>query len=161
MLRSFLRLAAAVGLAALVAPAVPSAAPAPGLAYDEIVRVVVSATPPPPGNFQADYSAVMNPPAVATPTPAPRRGIGLGNIAKAVIGGGGIGDMAGSVAGDAASMAVENSLQNSLGGQFAALGGIMRGFLQPHLMHYAYYNGWERVDDVTANTATIRKCDIN
>jgi hypothetical protein len=27
-------------------------------------------------------------------------------------------------------------------------------------MRYAYYNGWERVDDVSMQTATIRKCDI-
>ena len=27
-------------------------------------------------------------------------------------------------------------------------------------MRYAYWNGWERVDDVTAQTATIRKCDV-
>jgi hypothetical protein len=27
-------------------------------------------------------------------------------------------------------------------------------------MRYAYYNGWERVDNVLLQTATIRKCDI-
>jgi hypothetical protein len=27
-------------------------------------------------------------------------------------------------------------------------------------MRYAYLNGWERVEDVTAQTATIRKCDV-
>jgi hypothetical protein len=164
MLRSLLRLSAAVALAALVSPLSPSAAPAPGLGYDEIVRVVVGATPPPPGSFDADAAALNSAAAAAaaaTPTPAPRkRGIGFGAIAGAVLGGGGIGSIGGAVAGDAASNAADNSLQQSLGPQFAALGASMRSFLQPHLMRYAYYNGWERVDDVSMQTATIRKCDI-
>jgi hypothetical protein len=163
MLRSLLRLGAAVALAALVSPLSPSAAPAPGLGYDEIVRVVVGATPPPPGNFQADVAALnaTAAAAAATPTPAPRkRGIGFGAIAGAVLGGGGAGSIGGAIAGDAASNAADNAMQQSLGTQFAALGASIRSFLQPHLMRYAYYNGWERVDDVSMQTATIRKCDI-
>jgi len=144
MVRSLLRVGAAVALAALVSPLSPSAAPAPGLAYDEIVRVVVGATPPPPGNFQADVASINSVASAATPTPAPRkRGIGFG-----------------AIAGDAISNSMDNALQQSLGTQFAALGASIRGFLQPHMMHYAYYNGWERVDDVSMQTATIRKCDI-
>jgi hypothetical protein len=160
MLRSLLRLSAAVALAALVSPLTPSAAPAPGVAYDEIVRVMVGATPPPPGNFQADVAALNSPQVAATPTPAPRRGIGFGAIAGAVLGGGGVGGVGGAIASDAASNAMSNALQQSLGTQFAALGASIRSFLQPHLMRYAYYNGWERVDDVSEQTATIRKCDI-
>jgi hypothetical protein len=161
MLRSFLRLSAAVALALLVSPLAPSAAPAPGVGYDEIVRVVVGATPPPPGNFQADLAAVNSAAAAPAATPAPRkRGIGLGAIAGAVLGGGGAGSIGGAVASDAVSDAMGNALQQSLGTQFAALGASIRSFLQPHVMHYAYYNGWERVDDVGAQTATIRKCDI-
>jgi hypothetical protein len=160
LLRSFLRVSAAAAIALLVSPLAPAAAPAPGVGYDEIVRIVVSATPPPPGNFQADVAA-LNAPSTAEATPAPRRrGIGLGAIAGAVLGGGGGGAIAGAVAGDVASNALDNAMQQSLGAQFAALGDSIRSFLQPHLMHYAYYNGWERVDDVAAQTATIRKCDI-
>jgi hypothetical protein len=55
---------------------------------------------------------------------------------------------------------MDNALEKSLGAQFASLGASIRSFLQPHLMRYAYYNGWERVDDVMQQTATIRKCDI-
>ena len=162
MIRSLLRVSAAAALAVLVSPLAPSAAPAPGLAYDEIVRVVAGATPPPPGNFQTDVSTMNSAAADAavTPSPAPRRKLGFGQIAGAVLGGGGIGNIGGAVAGDAVSNAAGNALQNSLSGQFAALGASMRAFLQPHLMHYAYYNGWERVDDVTTQTATIRKCEI-
>jgi hypothetical protein len=161
MFRSLLRVSAAAALAILVSPLTPSAAPAPGLAYDEIVHVVVGATPPPPGNFQNDVSAINSQAAnAATPSPAPRKRLGFGQIAGAVLGGGGVGNIGGAVAGDAVSNAAGNALQNSLGGQFAALGASMRAFLQPHLMRYAYYNGWERVDDVTQQTATIRKCDI-
>ena len=162
LLRSLLRATAAVAFAALIAPAVPSAAPPPGLAYDEIVRVVVNATPPPPGNFQADLAALTSPQAVAaSPTPAPRkRGIGIGAIAGALAGGG-VGGVAGAVAGDALSNAMDNAVQQSLGAQFGALAAMARGFLQPHLMRYAYLNGWERVDDVTGQTAVIRKCDAH
>jgi hypothetical protein len=160
MLRSLLRVSAAVALALLVSPLAPSAAPAPGLAYDEIVRIVISATPPPPGNFQADVAAI-NAPVAVTSTPAPRRrGIGIGALAGAVLAGGGAGSIAGSLASDAVSISMDNALQNSLGTQFAALGASIRSFLQPHLMRYAYYNGWERVDDIADQTATIRKCDI-
>lgn len=161
MLRSLLRLSGAVALAVLVSPYAPSAAPAPGIGYDEIVEVVVNATPPPPGNFQADVAALNSTAAAPTPTAAPRRrGIGLGAIAGAVLGGGGAGSIAGALAGDVASNALDNAVQQSLGAQFAALGASIRSFLKPHLMRYAYYNGWERVDDVSAQTATIRKCDI-
>jgi hypothetical protein len=161
LFRSLLRAAAAVAFAALLAPAVPSAAPPPGLAYDEIVRVVVNATPPPPGNFQADLAALTSAAVAASPTPAPKkRGISIGAIAGAIAGGGGAGGVAGAVAGDLVSNAMENAMQQSLGAQFGALAAMARGFLQPHLMRYAYLNGWERVEDVTAQTATIRKCDI-
>lgn len=161
MVRSLVRVLGALALAALVSSPAPSAAPAPGIAYDEIVHVVVGTTPPPPGNFQADFANINAPVATATQTPAPRkRGISLNGLAGAVLGGGGIGSLAGAVAGDAVSNAMDTAVQQSLGAQFGALGASIRGFLQPHLMHYAYYNGWERVDDVTTNTATIRKCDI-
>ena len=160
LLRSLLRVSAAVAFAALIAPAVPAAAPPPGLAYDEIVRVVVNATPPPPGNFQADLAALTSAAVAASPTPAPKkRGIGIGAIAGALAGGG-PGAVAGAVAGNAISNAMDNAVQQSLGAQFGALAALARGFLQPHLTRYAYLNGWERVEDVTAQTATIRKCSV-
>ena len=161
MIRSLTRLTGAIAIFALLSPAQPSAAPAPGLAYDEIVRVVINATPPPPGNFQNDLAAINTATAASTPTPAPKkRGIGLGSIASAVLGGGGAGAIVGAAAGDLVSNAMENAMEAQLGTQFAALGATIRGFLTPHLLHYSFYNGWERVDDVTAQTATIRKCDV-
>jgi hypothetical protein len=161
MLRSVMRASAALAFALLIAPAVPSAAPPPGIAYDEIVRVVVNATPPPPGNFQADLAALNSPQGLAaSPTPAPKkRGISLGNIAGVLAGGGNAGDVAGAVAGNVISNAVENAVMSSIGNQFAGLGDLARNFLTPHLMRYAYWNGWERVEDVSAQTAVIRKCD--
>ena len=161
MLRSLLCASAALAFAALVAPATAPAAPPPGLAYDEIVRVVVNATPPPPGDFQADLAALGSPQTVAaSPTPAPKkRGINLGNLAAVIASGGGAGDVAGAAAGNLAANAMDNAVQASLGAQFGALAALAGGFLQPHLFHYAYLNGWERIDDVTAQTATINKCD--
>jgi hypothetical protein len=154
LLRSLLRAGAAVAFAVLIAPAVPSAAPPPGLAYDEIVRVVSGATPPPPGAFAADAAAIASSPS-PSPTPAPRRrGFGL-NIGAVLSGGG-----PGAVASDAAGNAADNSVQQSLGPSFGGLAAAARGYLQPRLLRYAFWNGWERVDDPAAQTATIRKCDL-
>ncbi len=163
MLRSLLRLSAAVALAALLAPGLPSAAASSGLAYDELVRVIVSGTPPPPGSFSADVAALNASPATAveTPTPAPkRRGFGLGQIAQTLASGGDLRDVAAAAAGNAAANATGDALQKNLGSQFGGLAAAANGFLQPHLFRHAYLNGWERVDDVTAQTATIRKCDL-
>jgi hypothetical protein len=68
--------------------------------------------------------------------------------------------VAGSEASEVAATAMENAIEQSMGAQFGVLGAAARGFLQPHLLRYAYLNGWGRVDDVGAQTATIRKCDI-
>lgn len=156
-----------MAFAALLMPAVPSAAPPAGLAYDEIVRIVINATPPPPGNFQADVAALNAAQTAAaaspSPTPAPKkRGFGgIGSIVGAIAGGGNVaGAAGGAVANNAMDNAMQNSMQNSLGAQFGAMGAGFANFLQPHLMRYALWNGWERVEDVTAQTATIRKCDI-
>ncbi len=126
------------------------------------MRVLINnATPPPPGSFQSDLAAVNSASPLPAPSAAPkRRGIGFGAIAGAVLGGGGAGAIGGAVAGDAVSSAADDAVARQLGGTFAGLGAAMRSFLTPHLFHYAYWNGWERVDDVTAQTATIRKCEI-
>lgn len=162
MLRPLLRASAACAFAALLAPAVPAAAPPPGIAYDEIVRIVVNQTPPPPGNFQADLAAIASatPAPVAATQPPRKRGLGnLGSLAGAVLSGN-PNAVAGAVAEEAVSGAVEAAVERSLSAQYAGLAAIMNSFLQPHVVHYAYWNGWERVDDTALQTATIRKCDI-
>lgn len=162
MLRPLLRASAACAFAALLAPAVPAAAPPPGIAYDEIVRIVVNQTPPPPGSFQADLAAInaATPAPVAATQPPRKRGLGnLGSLAGAVLSGN-PNAVAGAVAEEAISGAVESAVERSLSGQYAGLAAIMNGFLQPHVVHYAYWNGWERIDDPSLQTATIRKCDL-
>ena len=139
MLRSVLRACAALALAALLAPAAPDAAPPPGLAYDEIVRVVTSASPaPPPGSFAVDAAVVAAAPAV--PSPQPRKK-GFGAPAPPA---------------DAIANVVDQSVAASISGAAAAA----RAFLQPRLLRYAYWNGWDRIDDPASQTATIRKCDL-
>jgi hypothetical protein len=162
MLRSLIRVAGALAFALLLAPATPSAAPPPGIAYDEIVRVVVTGTPPPPGNFQNDLAALSASPAAVAATAAPRKhGLGaLGALAGAVLSGNAPGAIVQDAASDALANSIEDSMQRQLGGQFGALGAALRGFLQPRLVHYAYWNGWERVEDDVAQTVTIRKCDM-
>lgn len=83
-------------------------------------------------------------------------GSGLGSV----LGGASTGSVAGGLAQQAASNALADALDRSLASSFAGLAASVQGFLVPHLMRYAYWNGWERVDDVTAQTATIRKCDL-
>jgi hypothetical protein len=159
MVRSLVRAIAAVAFAALIAPATPSAATAPGIAYDEIVRVLVTATPPPPGNFQADLAAVPTSPAPPSEHPAPRRRGVLGALEATVLRGTGD-ETARDAAGGTASNAAADAMRRSLGLSFDALASAMRAFAEPRLLRYAYWNGWVRVDDVAAQTATIRKCDI-
>jgi hypothetical protein len=159
MIRSLLRAIAALAFAALIAPVAPSASPAPGIAYDEIVRVLVSATPPPPGTFAADEAAVAaNPAPLATPAAEPHRRGMLGTLAASVLARTGLAHPA---AGEAASNGVEDALRRSLGLSFETLADAMDTFVEPRLLRYAYWNGWERVDDVAARTATIRKCDLD
>ncbi len=145
-------------------PPRPSAAPAPGLDYDEIVRIVVNATPPPPGNFQADLAALSASPApVAQATPAPRkRGLGgLGAIAGAVLSGGGAGAVAGAVAGDAVASARWRTPSSSRWGRSSARSaGVMRGVppAAPDPLRLLERLGAGRGRG--AQTATIRKCDL-
>jgi hypothetical protein len=158
MIRSLLRAIAALAFAALIAPVAPSAAPAPGIAYDEIVRVLVSATPPPPGTFAADATAVAaNPAPLATPAAEPHRRGMFGTLAASVLARTGLAHPA---SGEAAPNAVEDALRRSLGLSFETLANATDAFTEPRLLRYAYWNGWERVDDVAAQTATIRKCDL-
>ena len=60
MLRSWFHTTAFFALISLLVPGVPQAQGAPGLAYDEIVRVILSdATPPPPDAFELDPAALL------------------------------------------------------------------------------------------------------
>ncbi len=163
MIRSLFRLLAAVSLALLL-PAVPHAAAGPGLQYDEIVRMVVGgSTPPPPGNFQADLAALASPAAVAaTPAPKKRRGFGnLGAFAGDLLTGNAGGALAGAatdaVVGDAMDAQMDRMLSSTMG----AFAGAMRGLTQGRVERHSFYAGWERIDDVAAQTATIHKCDLH
>jgi len=117
-----------------------AATPTPvALQYDQINRTILPpATPPAPGQFQADYAAIVGTPGpagdAATPTPAPRRG-GLGGLLGAVVGG-------------------ANGEPGALQGAMGAMDKLRKG----SLTRYTYYKGWLRTDDVVAQTAVISKC---
>ncbi|MFN2459873.1 MAG: hypothetical protein ABR591_04200 [Candidatus Velthaea sp.] len=155
MIRSLLRLAA---VSLLLVPGALSAAAPPGLQYDELVRVVIGATPPPPGNFAADVAALNAPVAAATPAPKKKGLGGLGNIAGAVLTGQNVGN---AVAGAVVSNAIDAQMDRMLTATAGTFANALRGLTQGRLERHAYYNGWERIDDVAAQTATIRKCDIH
>ncbi|GAC1535566.1 MAG: hypothetical protein NVS2B17_05990 [Candidatus Velthaea sp.] len=160
MIRAFGRLLAAFAFFALVAPATPNASPPPGLQYDELVRVVIGATPPPPGNFQADVAAINSPVPVAATTAAPRkRGLsGLGSLAGAVLSGQNVGEAA---AGMAVSNVIDAQMDRVLSAAAGSYAAAFRGLVNGKVERHAFYNGWERVDDLAAQTATIRKCNLN
>ena len=133
MLRSWFRTTAFFALISLLVPGVPQAQGAPGLAYDEIARVILSdATPPPPDAFALDLATLQaSPPA---PPPAARR--------RGIFGGG-----------------REESLNRaSRFGQFTS---VLAPFAPGRLERHAFLNGWERIDDPVARTAIIYKCDVN
>jgi len=149
MLRSLLRLSAAAAFAALLMPGVPSAAPPPGLAYDENRA----------DRHQRDAAAArqLSGRRRGAHHQPDRRGHPDPGAAKARVRWNRFdrrrhrrgGNVAGAAGGAVASNAMDNAAQNSLGAQFGAMGAGFANFLQPHLMRYAFWNGWERVEDVT------------
>lgn len=132
---------AAVGiwLGAIAFSIISASAAAPpkyvGLQYDEISRMVLApATAPPPGTFADAYQKILAdaPPVSANPAPPPRRGGLFGGLLSGMSG------------------AEQNAQQ--------AAGQMQNSLADGTLARLAYYNGWVRTDNVTANTATIDKC---
>lgn len=154
MKRSFLVFLGLAILAAAVAKGTAAPSGPVGLQYDEIVRVAAgTTTPPPPGAFENDLSAIVNG-SQTTPAAKPAaKKRGLGNLIGAVLSGN-----AADVVVDAATQKV---VDNAVGGMMGSLNAF-RDFMQAgKLERHAFYKGWERVDDVAAKTATIKKCDLN
>jgi hypothetical protein len=159
-MRSLFRFIAAVSFVLLLSER-PNAAIPGGLQYDELVRLVVGATPPPPGNFAADAAAAASPAAMAVTAPPKRHGLGnLGALAGGILSG----NIGGAVTGAATDAVIGNALDAQVdrmlataGGAFAALRGLTQGRVERH----SFYAGWERVDDIAGQTATIRKCDLH
>ena len=138
--------------AAVTAGHRPATSAPTSLEYDEIVRVVVGqATPPPPDGFQADLAAILNPPADQAATAPPKKH-GFGNILGAVLTGQSPLDAAGD---NLASSAMSHAMDGMLG----SLNAFTAFMKQGKVARYAFYNGWERVDDTVAQTATISKYD--
>lgn len=161
MFRSLFRLIAALSLVFLM-PALPHAALSTGLQYDEIVRVVVGGTPPPPGNFEADVAALASPAAVAaTPAPHKHHGLNLGALANGVLSGNITGAVTGAATDAVVGNAIDAQTDRILAASAGAFAGALRGLTQGRLERHSFYGGWERVDDVAEQTATIRKCDLH
>jgi hypothetical protein len=134
MLRPLFHTTAFFAFFLLLVPGVPQAQSPPGLVYDEIARVVPSdATPPPPDAFALDFATLQASPP-APPPAAQRRGIfGGGSREESVNRDGGL-------------------------GRFAT---VLAPFAPGRLERHAFLNGWERIDDPVARTATIYRCDVN
>ena len=155
----------AVACALSAHPGISNAA-TENIAYDEIVRFAITATPPPPGSFAADYATLTSPQSTAQ-TAAPKRGlfggIDLRGLAHSVAGGTDPGSAVGDVANQSISNAKDAAIDNAIDGMLAnAVRPVARQFeslANGRLEHHAFYRTWERVDDVAANTATILKCD--
>ena len=145
---AFPAIVACVGFLALGSRA--SSAPV-GLQYDEIARVAIGqATPPPPGAFKADLAAINNASSDQTAEqPKPKKHGFLGAILT--------GDPLGALSGDA----MDNMAAKAMGGVMGSMNKYMAFMKQGKVAHYTFYNGWERVDDVADQTATITKLDRN
>ena len=131
------------------------------LAYDEIVKFAVIATPPPPGSFAADYAAISAPTKTQNVQP---KGHGLfGAIDLRSLAHSAVNGNPGDVAKGAASAtlagskdaALDTLLDAALRPMASAFAGLQNGVLERH----AFYHGWERSDDDAAKTATILRCD--
>jgi hypothetical protein len=62
-----------------------------------------------------------------------------------------------AVAGNMLDAQMDRILASTTG----AFAGMLRGLTQGRLERHSFYGGWERVDDVAAQTATIQKCDLH
>ncbi len=124
---------------------------ADSLQYDEIVRVVVGqATPPPPGSFKTDLAAIND--ASTGQAQAPPKKHGFGNLLGAVLSGQNPVDVA-------AGNVADNALSNAMGGMLGSLNSFSAFMRQGKVARYTFYNGWERVDDIAGQSATIDKFD--
>src|ERR1700694_5271465 len=156
--------AAAPSPAGTPAPAaVPSSSPnsaespAPGIAYDEIARIIKSdATPPPPGTFDVDASVIAALPPMSLPKP-PSAGGALGNtlamgaLTMIPIVGGLIASAAIRAHAAAAKAAAKKQHEEALSAMAARQkAGVLAGF--------AFYHGWSRLA-LTPEFTTIEKPD--
>ncbi len=127
------------------------------LQYDEIVRMAIApSTPPPPGVFQTDYAAIMSGVATgdaatpaATPTPAPKRHGGLFGALQQVVTGATTGDDASEDSGSGDNPYADQAMN------------ALKRMQQGNLVRYTFYKNWLRTDDPVNRTATISKCDIH
>jgi len=150
--------AAVVGTALWQTHAGAAAKKPVALQYDEIVRMAIAPnSPPPPGAFQADYTAIMSgvpsadaTAAPATPTPAPRKHGLFGAIQQIVTNGMPSGDEDNGQGG-----------QDAGGGYAANAMNAMKKMQQGTLTRLTFYKNWLRTDDPVDRTATISKCDIH
>jgi len=114
-----------------------AAAPiATGMQYDQIDRLIAAkASPPPPNSFASEYAALDGDASDAAAEKKKR------NLLDAIVRRNGGDDK-------------PETLFGGLGTAFASIG-------KGRIRRYSFYSGWERVDDLLANTATIRKCDLH
>lgn len=177
MKQSFLFVAAVcAGLGALVHTVSPQAAGAAAsgdLAYDEIVKFAITASPPPPGSFANDYVAMTSPQAAATTSPAAKKrglfgslgNISVGDIARTAVNGGNAGDLAAATARNAAANvtgdAVDSAISGMLEKQMQPIADSLARFANGTVERHQFYNNWERADNVSLGTATIVKCDLH
>ena len=141
------------------------------LAYDEIVKFAITASPPPPGSFATDYAAMTSPQVAATASPAPKKrglfgalgNMNVGDIARTAVNGGNAGDLAAGTARNAAANvagdAVDSAISGMLEKQMQPIADRFARFANGVVERHQFYNNWERIDNVSLGTATIVKCD--
>jgi len=146
---------ACIALLAWFGPAMSIGAPSSAnLAYDDIAKVIISGTPPPPDNFAADADQIAKRPPMHISGPNPTAGMAtglLGGLLSSIPGVGPLLGMAASAAASAAANAAQKHAQEEVTAQGYAW---MR---TGRISQLAYLHGWRRV--VTGSYAVITKPD--
>jgi len=126
-----------------------------GLAYDDIAKVIISGTPPPPDNFVSDANLIAKRPPMHTPAaPSATAGMAtglLGGLLGSIPGVGPLLAMGASAAASAAANAAQKRAQAAVteeGNAWMRIGRISQ---------LAYYHGWRRV--ATGQYVAITKPD--
>jgi len=145
-----------VSTAALSAPPANAASPAPGIAFDEIARVIkADATPPPVGTFDADAAAIAALPPLSLPTRPSGGGVGNALAMGAL----GLIPMVGGFIEGAvmrAHIAAERAANKKIQEEYAA---TMTAHLKAGVLaSFAFYRGWSRVA-LTPEFTAIEKPD--
>ena len=123
------------------------------IAYDQIGRLLVNATPPPPNSFAADAARIAALPPL--PSGAPSAGM-AGSQALSMLSAIPIAGIFAGIAQEAATIAYAKTVE-AYGAKVTAEGAAYQN--AGALQHAAFYRGWSRVETAAMHSGIISKPD--